>query len=1715
MTSRPELRLARRLRWAAVALGAGILSAVVLALALELRSSLRRSEVEAAALAEIAAEATSRRLDALDYALSAIAAALEPSGLDRGEQRELLHRLAQHALRASRGASAVLVLDRNGRLVAASWAAPEHLHPAPLADSPAFLSVMRDPQPRLAVSQRYVGEVGPFSGTPVVAVGLPVFDAEGALGAVVSAILPAVGEGALLPSIGVPPEVVILLLLGDGTSIGRLPPRGADEDQALALGAVADAPAVVRPVRGGSSVVVVAPSRRVLLRDWLVVAAPAGAAAVVLVSVLLVLAHRLSRTLHRLDRAAAELADREGEMRRIADSLGIGLWRRRTPQSPSEYFGDFVERLTGKSRRFLESRPNIWRKTVVWPEDREELKRSYRAADFTRGWHNTYRIIAADGSVRWVEDKAIQLPASDGTPGPVYGAVTDVTELYAARETISRQAAQLNDAVRLAGLAFWRFDLKAKRYHWDDTSYRQFGVTPDSFVPTAEAAWALVAEEDRPRLLATLARVAETGEPGSVVFRFRRPSDGALRVRWSLISAERNAAGEVVWLNGVSQDITDREALHEAVIRRDLQIAEAGRLAGLGFWRRPLDGSGRLEWSPEMYKHVGEDRESFVPTLEALYARVLPEDRDALRALPQRVVETGEPGQIRYRVRRSDGRICHLWASMALERDADGRAAALYGVALDISEEIEAEQRLARRERQIAEAGRVAGIGFYSRSLDGSRFETTPVFRRQHGFPEDYAPTFAETRERVHPDDLPALQEVSERLQRGEETAGCTFRLVLPDGVVRRIRMQASLERDERGQPVGVNGLTQDVTEEVEARERLERQQGFLEAARQAGGIAFYRRAFDTDTYEWTPDLYAAYGVDPATFVPTPEAVLAMVHPEDLQTVEAAHRRLLETGDTGPTRFRIVRPDGTIRWREAVGKLQYDEGGAPVAVVGVTRDITEEVEAQARMAEQAERLRQVERVAKMGFYRRALDGSIMVASEEKLRQFGLPVDSGPLDLSVFRSRFHPDDLAIIEQSGARIVSEGTTETATVRVLRPDGSLRWVRIVAGLERDGAGRPVAVTGICQDVTDEVEAQERLRRQERLLADAGRAARLGFWRRRPEEETMEWSNEVFRHYGLAPGSVLPSIALIRSRVLPEDLSRWDEARERLLASGETQMVECRVRHDDGQVRWLRITAGIERDRDGRLMMLGTTQDVTELVAANERAARVQLQLAEAARLAGLGFWRLPIGSDRFEISETIAEQIGRDLASFVPTIENFQRHVWHEEDANAVLAAIDSVRLSGEPAFVTYRVRRADGTIRYRTSTMALESASDGTPVALVGVSQDTTEQVEQRNRLERSQRLSALGELTGGIAHDVNNLLSVIGLNLELVREQLAEGEAQDLASAALAAVEKGAKLTRALLAFGQRQPLRPAAVPLAPLLGGVETLLRRALGGRIELRVDLAPGTVPALADAAQLESALVNLVLNARDAMPMGGTITVAAATAPEAEAAALGLAGPAVRLAVTDQGVGMPAEVLARSFEPFFTTKGAGKGTGLGLAMVYGFVRQSGGEVRIDSAPGRGTTVTLWLPAAAKPLEQPDRVGRVAHAGLGGATVLIVEDEPPLRAAIERLCADAGLRTHTVAEGDAALALLSYGVAVDLVLTDVRMPGRLDGHALAAEIRSLRPNLPILLMTGYDDTGTAQTLLPVLRKPFSRDDLLDALARLLTEARAPSEPHSRAIAPA
>jgi len=425
-----------------------------------------------------------------------------------------------------------------------------------------------------------------------------------------------------------------------------------------------------------------------------------------------------------------------------------------------------------------------------------------------------------------------------------------------------------------------------------------------------------------------------------------------------------------------------------------------------------------------------------------------------------------------------------------------------------------------------------------------------------------------------------------------------------------------------------------------------------------------------------------------------------------------------------------------------------------------------------------------------------------------------------------------------------------------------------------------------------------------------------------------------------------------------------------------------------------------------------------------------------------------------------------------------------------------------LSGQQVSYEYSLTRADGRPVFARSTLVPEFAPDGTVLGCFVLALDVTEQKRTQAALAQAQKMEAIGQLTGGIAHDFNNMLTVVIGNLAVLREQ--QGDDAGIAEyldAALQASRRGVDLIKRLLAFSRQQPLAPRTVDIGRLVQEMAKLIRRSLPESIALHPPSGEGVLLARVDPNQLDSALLNLVLNARDAMPQGGTIRIGLEplrlAGEEAEAHELP-PGDYVAIVVSDDGLGMDGATQARVFEPFFTTKPFGKGSGLGLAMVYGFVRQSGGCVRIDSTPGAGTSVSLLLPALpaetalleapadpAGPLGNPDRL------------VLLVEDDPEVRRIVRMQLIDLGYPVLEAENGPEALSIIENVPDIAILLSDVVMPGGIDGRELARRARRQRPEMRIVLMSGYaygnpDDDGgpAAEPALPMLGKPFEKRQL-------------------------
>ncbi|WP_257714184.1 hybrid sensor histidine kinase/response regulator [Roseomonas populi] len=456
-----------------------------------------------------------------------------------------------------------------------------------------------------------------------------------------------------------------------------------------------------------------------------------------------------------------------------------------------------------------------------------------------------------------------------------------------------------------------------------------------------------------------------------------------------------------------------------------------------------------------------------------------------------------------------------------------------------------------------------------------------------------------------------------------------------------------------------------------------------------------------------------------------------------------------------------------------------------------------------------------------------------------------------------------------------------------------------------------------------------------------------------------------------------------------------------------------------------------------------------------------------------------------------------------------EHFSRF-YTEEDRESGLPyrALETARREGRYEAEGWR-RRKDGTRFWAGVVIDAIRDEAGALIGFAKVTRDLTERRETQLQLEQSreqlfqaQKMEALGQLTGGLAHDFNNMLAGISGSLDLLKTRIAQGRTGELdryISAAQGAAGRAAALTHRLLAFARRQTLDPKPTDANRLITGMGELVQRTVGPAIEVRTHLHPELWPTLCDPNQLENALLNLCINARDAMPGGGVLTVGTANLSLSgeEARRRGLTpGDYVTVRVTDTGVGMTAEVLERAFDPFFTTKPLGQGTGLGLSMVYGFARQSGGQVRIRSAPDEGTAIIVYLPrhlAAAAEEEAPAAPVETPRAR-AGETVLVVDDEETVRMLVAEVLQDLGYTALQAADGPSGLETLRGARRIDLLVTDVGLPGGLNGRQLADAARAIRPGLPVLFITGYAETAaTGDRLEPglhVMTKPFAMDAL-------------------------
>ena len=610
--------------------------------------------------------------------------------------------------------------------------------------------------------------------------------------------------------------------------------------------------------------------------------------------------------------------------------------------------------------------------------------------------------------------------------------------------------------------------------------------------------------------------------------------------------------------------------------------------------------------------------------------------------------------------------------------------------------------------------------------------------------------------------------------------------------------------------------------------------------------------------------------------------------------------------------------------------------------------------------------------------------------------------------------------------------------------------------------------------------------------LLIEAERKANVGSWTWELATNEVTWSPELFRILGYDPAVDQATVENYFAALHPADRDRVRRIAAENSSTGKAGPVECRVLLRDGTIREI-ITDGSAIFEGGRpVRMVGTVLDMTERRRAVRALQRSELLLNEAQRVAHVGNWYWDQVNDVVEWSDEFYRIFGVTRAERPDTRAFFA--LIHEEDRERARAEARHAATTGASVHTEFRLRRRnDGVIRHCLCHAQTVRDESGRMVAFIGTIVDVTERTELEAQLRQSQKMEALGRLAGGVAHEFNNLLTVIlGHAQLLIRER-----SRDELRAIIHAAEGAAELTRNLLSFSRQAVRAPVRFDVDEAVAAVVKLGKRVIGEHIQIVTERGEEADPRLvrADPNQIQQVLLNLALNARDAMPGGGVLrvrtSVQALDAERASRLSGARPGRYVVVEVSDTGVGMDEPTKARIFEPFFTTKAAGKGTGLGLAIVYGAVRQSGGAIEVDSFPGRGTTFRILLPAdsGSTPTPLPARPAQVAR---GVGSVLVVEDDVDVAALTARVLESAGYQVrvaHDLCQADALWS--AHGPSIDLLITDVVMPER-GGAQTARQFRAQRPGLRVLFMSGYapDQAGEAAPH-DWLEKPFTPEDLL------------------------
>jgi len=777
-------------------------------------------------------------------------------------------------------------------------------------------------------------------------------------------------------------------------------------------------------------------------------------------------------------------------------------------------------------------------------------------------------------------------------------------------------------------------------------------------------------------------------------------------------------------------------------------------------------------------------------------------------------------------------------------------------------------------------------------------------------------------------------------------------------------------------------------------------------------------------------------------------------------------------------------------------------------VVVNTRDVTDRQLAENELVKSEQRTRLALSAANAGSWWLEFGAGAAYWSDECYQLMGYdPLKFEP-SFENWKGLINPEDWQRIKpQVVSILISKDNLDSdfdLEYRITRPDGESRWINLLGRITQDGNGRPESMYGLLIDITErkevaatlaQVSAEQVIALESANISINQSIGRLITRVDSAFEKMFGWNLENFTD-GFDAGKIYAD---------PEEFKRVEQEAYPILAEGEIYETEILAKRKNGTTFWCRLVSKATDPVNAPEQVTWLSEDISEAKQAEAalRDAEERARLALWAAKAGAWFWEPANGKviwsdEHYKLLNYDKET---DEASFYHWLARV-----HPDDRDWVLGELDQVLLDRAGIEIEYRVVLPDDTIRWMQMIGRITTDNSESEYSIYGLLIDITERKMIEQELHHSQKMEAIGQLTGGVAHDFNNLLGIILASVELVGEYLdetANPKEINLLQKAIKAVARGENLTRRLLAFSRKQTLRPEIVDVNELVVHTAAMLRRTVPESIEIQTQLDASLSKTEVDQSQLEDALLNFAINARDAMPEGGRLTIktknefhTAKTHAEFPSAA----GNFVRVSVTDTGTGIIPEVLEHVFDPFFTTKEVGQGSGLGLSMVYGFAKQSNGHVTIHSEEGIGTTVNLCLPGKIGPAskEIADISSELPKGN--GEVILVVEDDPSVREVTVDLLKSLRYEVIEAASGQEGMSILATAKSIDLMLTDVILPGGMNGVELRKNAEELRPQLSAILMSGYTDLpdGALPDDAILLNKPISRNELAHSIRAAL-----------------